>query len=365
MKKRLNVIIGLLVSAFFVYLAFRRVEITEIVHSIRKVNYLWIIPNMVLVIFTMWIRSYRWKYLLRPVRQLRVASLFPPVMIGFMANNILPVRLGEIIRAYSLGAKTGESRSSIFATVVIERIFDSLSLLLLFWLVFISMPVPRAVKQFGIASLALNVVAVMALLLLRKKLDFLAGVIFGKLSFVPARFSERAEYALRKFSEGLSIFGEYRTLGIVSFWSVILWFLIAVSNYFVFIAFGYYPNIVASFILLLFVAAAVMLPSAPGFVGVFQAGVIGAFALMNRMDIMGSRTTWANIHELSLTVSAFCSSPVPAIGSVCEAAGLFGISKALSLSFSIVLWLSQYLPVTLIGLYYLRREHLSLKIEDK
>jgi hypothetical protein len=97
-------------------------------------------------------------------------------------------------------------------------------------------------------------------------------------------------------------------------------------------AFGLYPNIAASFILLIFVAAGVMLPSAPGFVGVFQAATIGAFVLLNNLNLLGQHST-----------------------------GPFGVSKGEALSFSIILWLCSFLPVTLLGLYYLRREHLSLK----
>ena len=364
MKKRVNITIGILVSALFIYLAFRRVEPAEIVYSLRHINYFWVIPNMIIVLLTMVIRSYRWKYLLQPIREYDLGKLFPPVMIGFMANNILPVRLGEVVRAYSLGAKTNESRSSIFATVVIERIFDRLALLFMFWLVFLYIPVPQSIKKFGIFTFILNVIVIIALLVLKRKRDLLIKWTFRPLFFVPAKLRERIEYIVRKFSDGLLIFGEYRALGLIVLWSLVLWLVIALSNYFIFMAFGLYPNVAASFILLFFVAAAVMLPSAPGFVGVFQAGVIGAFALMNSINIIGYEVTWNDVQTLTLVAPAFGSAPIPGIGSLCEAVGLFGISKGQALSFSIVLWLSQYLPVTLIGLYYLKREHLSLKVAN-
>ncbi|MEE9555101.1 MAG: lysylphosphatidylglycerol synthase transmembrane domain-containing protein [candidate division Zixibacteria bacterium] len=361
MKKRINVIIGIAVSIVFIYIAFRRVELAEIVYSLRHVNYLWIIPIMLAVILTMVIRAYRWKFLLRPIREYKARSLFPSVMIGFMANNVLPVRLGEIVRAYSLGAKTGESRSSIFATVVIERVFDSLTLMLIFWLVFLYIPVPRYVRQFGLISLVFNIAAIIGIILLKGKGDSLAEFIVPKLSFLPTRFKDKIENIIRKFVSGLDIFNEYRALGYIAAWSLILWFTLGITNYFAFMAFGMYPSPAASFILLLFVSAAVMLPSAPGFVGVFQVGVIGAFSLMNGMNIIGYQVSAEKIEALVLTIPAFAGAPVPAIGSFCDSLGLFGISKAQSLSFSIVLWLSQYLPVTLLGLYYLKHEHLSLK----
>ena len=360
MKKRVNILIGLIVSAIFIYLAFRRVELAEIIYSLRNVNYLWIIPIMLAVILTIVIRAHRWKYLLQPIRKYNTGSLFPSVMIGFMANNILPVRLGEIVRAYSLGVKSGESRSSIFATVVIERVFDSLALMLIFWLVFLYIPVPPDVRKFGIISLVFNIAAIIGLLLLKGKGESLIGIILPKLSFLPSRFRNKLEIIIKKFLSGLNIFNEYRALGHIALWSMILWLLLGSMNYFAFMAFGLYPNPAASFILLLFVSAAVMLPSAPGFVGLFQVGVIGAFSLMNSMNIIGYQLSADKIEAFTLVVPAFVNAPLPPIGTICDSIGLFGISKAQALSFSIVLWLSQYIPVTTLGLYYLKREHLSL-----
>jgi uncharacterized protein (TIRG00374 family) len=363
-KKRINVIIGLLISAIFVYLAFRRVELTEVIYSVQRVNYLWIIPNVAVVVMTMVIRAERWRHILRPLREYKMGQLFPPVMIGFMANNLLPVRLGEIVRAYSLGAKTGQSRSSIFATVVIERIFDSLSLMAMFWLVILFIPFPPVVRKFGFATLILNLILIIFLIVLKQKGEILIDKITSRIPFLPSPLANKIDHILRRFAEGLNIFEKYKSLGLIAVWSLILWVVTALSNYFIFMAFGFYPDIAASFILLLFVAAGVLLPSAPGFVGVFQAAVIGAFALLNNLGMIGYQLTVEKIRMLSLAIPAFSNAPVPAFGSYCESLGLFGISKGEALSFSMILWLCQYIPVTLLGLYYLKRQHLSLKVSD-
>ncbi|UCE67057.1 MAG: flippase-like domain-containing protein [Candidatus Zixiibacteriota bacterium] len=361
MKKWFNVAIGIAVSAFFIYLSFRRVQPAEILYSLKKADYIWIFPNMAIVILTMIIRSVRWRYLLQNIKQFGIKRLFPSVMIGFMANNVLPARLGEFIRAYSLGIKSGESRSSIFATVVIERIFDSLALLAIFWLVIMFVPFPPAVKKFGVITLAFNIFLILFLIFLKQKGKKFIGGLMSFLSFLPARLSERISHILTNFSEGLSIFNRTGILGIVTLWSVILWIITALSNYFIFMAFGMYPNVVASFILLLFVAAGVMLPSAPGFVGVFQAAVVGAFIVMNQLGIMGYHLSPSRIEMTSISIPAFFDMPAMGVGQYIDSLGLSGISKGEALSFSIILWLSQYLPVTLLGLYYLKKEHLSLK----
>jgi hypothetical protein len=307
------------------------------------------------------IRAERWKYLLRPLGNYNAKKLFPSVMIGFMANNILPARLGELVRAYSFGSKNGQSKSAVFASIVLERIFDSLALLAMFWLVILFIPFPPTIKKFGIVTLIINGCIIIFLILLKKRTVFLIKLTYKILFFLPRKLLDKIEHIMVMFAEGLDVFKKYRALFWVIFWSVVLWLATALSNYFVFMAFGIYPNVAASFILLLFVAAGVMLPSAPGFVGVFQAATIGAFSMLNSLNLLGNHMTWLKAKAAAMAVPAYAAGGVTAIGPICDSLGLFGISKGEALSFSIVLWFCQYLPVTLVGLYYLRREHFSLK----
>ena len=80
--------------------------------------------------------------------------------------------------------------------------------------------------------------------------------------------------------------------------------------------------------------------------------------------MIGYQLTLEKIQMISLAIPAFSTAPIPAFGSYCESLGLFGISKGEALSFSMILWLCQYIPVTLLGLYYLKRQHLSLKMSN-
>ena len=106
----------------------------------KKVDYWYIIPVILLNLIGFLFRSLRWKYLIEPVKIIRLLNLFSSVMIGFMANNVLPVRLGEIVRAYSIGKMEKISRSSAFATVVVERVLDIFFILLVFLILFFLFP---------------------------------------------------------------------------------------------------------------------------------------------------------------------------------------------------------------------------------
>ena len=317
MKKKL--LIGIIISLVFLYLAFRKVDWSELWLALKGANYWWILPNIALVILSMWMRAYRWKFMVNPIKKVKMGSLFPSVMIGFMANNVLPARLGEFVRAYSLGNKENISRSATFATIMIERVFDGFSLLLILWVSLLMYPeLPGWIRQAGNLFLLLNLATLAFLVLIEVKRE-LALKFFRLISkLLPASLSSRAEEILEKFISGLRVFRNVPSLLWILAWSIFIWVVIGISNYFIFLAFDQSPAVFASFILLGIVSLAVMLPSSPGFVGTFHAACVASFLILN-------------------------------------------LNQSVSRPFSIVLHASQYFPVTLLGLYYLRKEHLSLK----
>jgi hypothetical protein len=320
MKKKL--LIGMIISLVFLYFAFRKVDYTELWQALKGANYWFIIPNVILVLFSMWMRALRWKYMVNPIKKVGLGRLFSSVMIGFMANNVLPARLGEIIRAYSLGSKEKISKSASFATIVVERLFDGISILFILWVTLLLFPFPGWVKKASNVFLAINVGLFCLLFFLEIKTDSTLKFLKYLFKFLPRKLGIKAEEILLKFISGLKVFRDVPSLIWILTWSILIWIVAGISNYFVFLAFGLHPPIQASFILLVIVCLGVMLPAAPGFVGTFQFFCILALAP-------------------------------------------FGYDKNVALPFSIVLHACQYFPVTLLGLYYLKREHLSLKTLEK
>jgi len=316
-KKKL--LIGILISLIFLYLAFRKVDWNELWLALKGANYWWILPNIALVILSMWMRAYRWKFMVNPIKKVRMGSLFSSVMIGFMANNVLPARLGELVRAYSLGNKENISRSATFATIMIERVFDGFSLLLILWLSLLMYPeLPGWIKQAGNLFLLMNLATLAFLVLIEVKRELTLKFLRLVFRLLPNSLSSRAEEISEKFIGGLRVFRNVPSLLWILAWSIFIWGVIGISNYFIFLAFDQNPAVFASFILLGIVSLAVMLPSSPGFVGTFHAACVASFLILS-------------------------------------------LNESVSRPFSILLHASQYFPVTLLGLYYLRKEHLSLK----
>ncbi len=124
--------LGLIISVLFLGLLFWQIDLSEMVTHLREANYLYLVPGIALyfaiaVVF----RTIRWRLLLTPMKRIGTGRLFPVVIVGYMANNVLPVRMGEIVRSYYLGQREGVSKSATLATIAVERIMDGVVLLFL------------------------------------------------------------------------------------------------------------------------------------------------------------------------------------------------------------------------------------------
>ncbi|MEW5700919.1 MAG: lysylphosphatidylglycerol synthase transmembrane domain-containing protein [Candidatus Zixiibacteriota bacterium] len=320
---RRKAIIGTLISVIFLYLAFRKVDYGDLWRALQGVRWVYLIPNIVLVVAVMWLRAWRWQLILRPVGDVSYNRVFSATMIGFMVNNVLPARLGEIARAVSLGLKTGLSRSATLATIIVERIYDSFTLLLFLWLVFAFSRISELteverIRDVGWIFLAVNVALLVFLILLQVRN---AGVVrwMRRISGIfSVRIQQIAGEIVEKFARGLTMHHNMPTTVGVVVLSLVIWFILGISNYFVFLAFGFdHLPIEASFVVLVVVSLLISVPNSPGFVGVFHWGV-----------------------QISLQI--------------------YGIQKSEALAVALVLHAAQYLPITLMGLYYLRKEHLRL-----
>ena len=311
--------LGVAVSAVFLALAFRKFEFQEMGSSLRQANYLYLIPVFALTILTFWLRAYRWKFFLESVKQINTHTLFSATMIGFMANNLLPARLGEFVRAYAIGRREQISKSASFATIVVERIFDGLTLLLFMYVVLIFLPLfPSWIKRSALIALIIYLGALALLFLLNVKTQRTLNIASFVLRFLPDRITEKVVHVLESFASGLSVLSQMHHLLVVFLLSLVIWGLFVATIYCTFFAFNFGLPLYAAVTLLVILSIGVMLPSSPGFVGTFQ---------------------------------FFC-----VVG-----LGLFNISESAALSYSIVLHASQYIPVTAIGLLYFWRENLSFR----
>jgi uncharacterized protein (TIRG00374 family) len=310
--------VGLLISGIFLFLAVRRVDFHEVGHAFKNANYWFLIPSICANFIGLWIRSLRWKVLLKPIRTLRMRDLFQSTVIGFMANNIFPARLGEIIRAVVLGRKTGVSKTASFATIVLERMFDGMAILFFLAVTvgLLNLPFPGWLRKASIAAVAGYLLLLTLLIALKVRAETVMRLFKILLRPFPEKFGLRILDLLKSFVEGLQMLHEWKALIVTVLFSFFLWIFPALSIFYALLAAGIHLPLSASFFLLVVLCIGVAVPSAPGFVGTIQfVSVIGL--------------------------------------------ALFGVSRAQALSYSILFHLSQYIPVTALGLVFSFSEGLS------
>ena len=135
--KRWQFWLGISISIFFLYFALRGLQLDAIWETVKAANYWWLIPGILVYFVAVWVRAWRWHYLIRPLKKVPTKTMFPIVAIGYMGNNIYPARAGEILRAVVLKMKEGVPISASLATVIIERVFDGVVML---GFVFLNLP---------------------------------------------------------------------------------------------------------------------------------------------------------------------------------------------------------------------------------
>jgi uncharacterized protein (TIRG00374 family) len=307
--------IGVAVSAVLLWVAVRGVSLDEVLQRLRQVRPAWLIPLLVSIFLRFWLTAVRWQLLLRPVKRVGIHRLFAVTMIGFMANNVLPARLGEFVRAYALGRSEGLSPSVPFATIVIERIFDGFTLLL-FLVIGLSFLQPSwTLVWAAVLTCALYLGVLGCLIALRTGRGL--GVLTWLIEHLPQRMAGPAQRLLESFRAGLDVLTDVRALLGAALLSVVIWVVNAAGVQASFHAFGLDLPSYASFLLLGTIAVALVLPSAPGYVGPMQVGTVQGLALL-------------------------------------------GVARETALSLSIVYHLVNYIPITIVGLIYLNGLNLTL-----
>lgn len=322
LKKSLKLVVGLLISAVFMYFAFEKVNFSEMMQAFKKANYWYLIPSVAVMFVSYWLRAFRWRYLLAPVRKVPNQHLFSALLIGYMANSFLPAHLGEFIRAYLIGKREDIPSSCVFASIVIERIIDVMSLILVMGLTIIVFPFPDWVRRSGFIFLAV-VVVLFALLVVMKKyrhksMSFLS--IFTR--FLPQRLRERVENAFHSLLDGIEPLKKKNHYLKVFLLTALIWACYVASFYVVFFAFGfidtYSLNWLAALVLLVMTTIGILVPSSPGYVGVYHF-----------------------LCQLGL--------------------GLFSVPESESLSYAFVMHGINFFPIIIVGLILLGVNHISLK----
>jgi uncharacterized protein (TIRG00374 family) len=317
---------GIAVSALLLWLVFRGEDLGAIGRQLATADPLWLIASGAFLTTGGVIRALRWGVLLRPQGvPTTLRSRWAALNIGFMVTNLIPARLGEIVRPFALSRMAPVSMSSALGTIVLERLFDIVTLVLLFIVTLLAPGFPEGATVLGrpvayaalvglaVAALALSVVG--ALWLWPNGVKRVVRAVAGVL---PGKRDEAVVGKFESFLSGLDLLRRPAAMLEALGWSLLLWIWMAASFWAAFRAFGIELGATAAMFTQCAVSLFVALPAAPGFIGTLQAGI-------------------------SVSVQ-----------------DVFGIAAEPTLSLAIGYHLAGFIPVTLLGLYYAWRLGLHL-----
>jgi len=280
-----KIIVGLFISLLFMYLAFRQVDFREMGKAFASANYWYLLPIILIIFFSHWLRALRWKYFLAPIGKVRVVQLFSALLIGYMANTFMPAHLGEILRAFVIGRKSTITSSAVLGTVVIERIVDVFSLLILMALIIIIFPFPDWVQKSGYISFVVIVIFSILLILMKKYRETSLVLINKILRFLPEKLNQRINDIIHSFLDGVVPLKNWRHFIVVVFLTIFMWSCYAFIFNLAFHAFNFIELYslpwYASLVLLVITTISIAVPSSPGYVGTYhylcQIGLVELF----------------------------------------------------------------------------------------
>lgn len=359
-KKKVVFISGVLISIICSWLFAGKIEWVSLKEIFREANYIYIIPTIIVIFLSHYIRAVRWSSLIAPIKRVSILNLFSAIMIGFMANSILPARVGEIIRPIVIARRENIKITTSFATIVIERVFDLLSIIVFASLLFLILPsgtsynkragvinsvenstkgieeklspypstdnlegdtdtlkVIKQLKKWSVILTFLGIFAIVFLFLLTIYPEKTSAVFQKLIFFFPHNLKDKLIDLLASFIAGLQVLDNNKRLPWIGVLSLIIWFFNAASVYVLCYSFNIGLSFAGACFVIVCIALAVALPQAPGYIGVFH------IAIQKSLDI-------------------------------------FGVELPSSQSYAIMLWVLSVVPVTLAGLLFLWREGMSL-----
>jgi uncharacterized protein (TIRG00374 family) len=318
----LRLVAGLTVSAVFLFFVVRGLRLGDFLAALRQADYWWIVPGVMVYFLAVAARTWRWQFMLRPFAQLPLGHLFRLVCIGYFGNNVYPARAGEVLRSYELRRDHGVSMSSSMATVVIERTFDGLVMLLF---VFVALPfVPlesEALARYHglIIGFTVLFVGALAVFLAMAARPHAARRVYAPLvmRLAPERWAAELVALADRFLVGFDSLSRGRDVFMIFATSVLVWLFETGKYWLVMHAF---PSLHVSFLTLMLmngvVNLATTLPAAPGYAGTFD--LPGILVLMAA-----------------------------------------GVGQDIATAYTLVLHVALWLPITVLGAFYLWRSHMG------
>jgi len=264
-------ILGIFISLCGIYLGFRKFDYRSFFSSLSEVNYLYLLLAVFIQIVNVFFRAIRWKIILNEVKEIKLKKVFAATMVCYFGNNVFPFRFGEVLRSLVLGNSEKVSSVSIFGTVIMERILDTLVFVIVLGIsLLVVKDLPSWVNEAGVLVL----LSVVIFLVLSYIYLFMNKRNYNRLILMLDRKETGIRKKIKSLLVGLnSLAGVKDKAGLV-FYSFLVWFISIVMIYVVGLSYNLHMGLEEIILLFFTTSLVISIPSAPGYIGTFHAGVI-------------------------------------------------------------------------------------------
>jgi hypothetical protein len=262
--------LGLLISVVALVLVARNVDLAAAWEALQNANPAWVALLVLFVLGDILLRAVRWRVLLGPVAKVPFPPVLASLLVGYLANNVLPARLGEIVRSHDLGERTGVSRSTILGTIVIERVVDTMVVVSIAAVAILVLSVRGIVASAVLVGFALTALLVVAIAV-GTAAHRLPGAdrVRAWLDRWPA-----VHRSLVRLRAGLAVVGNVRTMAIAVVLSIASWSLTVLAFAAAAQAVGIEPTMGQAALMAAGTNLATAIPAGPGYVGTFELAVV-------------------------------------------------------------------------------------------
>lgn len=301
--------LGAVGTILFLGLFFARTDFGELGNALADANYWWVIPGIAIWFVAGWFRAMRWRVLLAHMTDLKTRSLYPIVIIGYMANNLLPARTGELVRAYILGERHSVSKMSTLGTITVERLLDGFVLVIMLASVGAVVGLDSSLRVLVIVTAVVISLGLIVLLWATSKQQRADRLVNLVLRIVPGRFQAKLREMADAFLDGMRSLRSPQAMATVLLATVIAWLLEATMYYLVGRSFSLGEPFSTYLLVTGAANLAITVPSTSGGVGPFE------LAARETLTSLGVSSGKASAYAIAL--HGFLLLPVIAAGLVC------------------------------------------------
>ena len=296
-SKKLSIAIGLLLSVLGLWYAFHDLDIQEIWISLKSVNLPLLASATILMLYSVWVRAQRWRLIVMPFKEVKTSVLFGSAMIGYFGNAILPLRMGEILRGYSLGQMENMSSSAVFGTIILERILDIVGLVVIIIIFMFVYPTTElmGLVLYGIIFITIGVI-LLIIWLSQTKLPWESWG--SRFAILQSPMGAKVWKMIENVVSGIiSIRKTHHALEI-SLYTIALWALYYVYIYILVLSMNLPLNWVAVGVILITTTLSISVPSAPGYIGTYHAVAVAVLTELFSIGLHDSQAFAVILHAV-------------------------------------------------------------------